>query len=357
MNRKAQALLELALFVGLMLMVLLAALSYQRNLREQRLTDENVFSEAVERARNFTSALKTDPVTKETYTNSGAVVSYTLNVDRQANRIFQGGQRRTAASSVSVYHSNAEDPDNLEYVYYNDNAPGHVLSNGEVPSLEEKKIYFDRPGGTEDPEEGLKKSVATWFASGYGMTYGVASIIFGNAEWWTQAVTKWLGKVSSIIQIGLFVWVMAETIDALVEIKKSEKERSDLKDIDEDMGEWGWRVCDEANDGKDKAGKSYVKKVSPQIYATEMIDEDKSIDYDETQQANTSTRTAKVVEDKVIYKLYRRYDVTAPNPTIKLTDHKFEDFSGNEINQGNFKTFPSKDVIINLSGVQSEIWN
>ena len=171
MSRKAQALLELALFLGLMLMVLLAALNYQRNLREQGSTDTDVFQKAKILARD-NKFLRTD-IDGIQILCSGAVVSYSLNADQQANRIFQGGQRRTSASAVSVYYSNDEDPPDLEYNYYNTAA--NDVSKGDV----EKKLYLPRPGGA-DPEDAMKLSTADYLLVAYPALEALANYAFGR---------------------------------------------------------------------------------------------------------------------------------------------------------------------------------
>ncbi|MDD5691540.1 MAG: hypothetical protein PHC37_07615 [Candidatus Omnitrophica bacterium] len=331
MGKKAQALLELALFVGLMLMVLLAALSYQRNLREQKLTDKNVFEQTKEKA--FKHEFEEKDIDGETFVCSGAIVSYSLNADRQANRIFQGGQRRTAASAASVYYSNAEDPPDLNYNYYNTTD----ISSGE----EAKKLYYDRAGGTEDPEDGLKLSTADYFCAAYPMLSGLAQKLFNlddSVSWWKD----WGGYVDVVIRLATFIYLTARVAEALAKIEESEAERIQLAAQDEEMGEWGWRVCDEVHDGSALAGKKYVKEVTAQIYDIE-TEEPKSISYSESQSVNSSTRSVSI-SHQVNRKISRRYDVTVPDPTIPLASHDFE-------------MLGAKEVSVDLSGGQSEAWN
>ena len=332
MGRKAQALLELALFSALMLMVLLAALSYQRNLREQRATDESVFSKAVALARDHTFTEK--DIDGETWNCSGAIVSYSLNTDRQANRLFQGGQRRTSASSASIYYSNAEDPPNLEFNYYNSTD----ISSGELP----KKIYVDRPGGSEDPEDGLKLSAADWISTLYpavsdsGLVKGFFNLI--EEHWWED----WGSYLDIGLRAASFGYLTYNYLAALAKMDESEAEREKLKALDEQMGEWGWRICDEVHDGKELAGKKYVKDVTAQAYDIE-TDENKSINYGEIQETDKSNRTVNVGHI-VQRKIFRRYDVTTPDPTIPLASHTFEKLG-------------EKGVSVDLSGGQSETWN
>jgi len=330
-GRKAQALLELALFLGIMLMVLLAALSYQRNLREQKLADEDVFDQAKIKAYNHKFIEK--DIDGETFECSGAIVSYSLNADRQATRIFQGGQRRTAASSASVYYSNAEDPPNLEYNYYNSTD----ISSGE----EAKKLYYDRPGGTEDPEDGLKLSTADYFCAVYPLLSTMAQGLFNledTGSWWAE----WGSFLDFSIRLVCFLYLSERMYEALDKIEESEAERDKLEAQDEQMGEWGWRVCDEVHDGSSLAGKKYVKEITPQVYDIE-TEEDKSINYNETQDANSSIRSV-LVGHKVNRKISRRYDVTVPDPTLPLASHTFENLG-------------EKEVTVDLSGGQSETWN
>ncbi len=332
MGKKAQALLELALFVGIMLMVLLAALSYQRNLREQKLTDENVFKQAKEKAFNHKFIEK--DIDGDSFECSGGIVSYSLNADRQATRIFQGGQRRTAASSASVYYSNAEDPPNLEYNYYNTTD----ISSGE----EAKKLYYDRAGGTEDPEDGLKLSTADYFCAAYPMLSTYAQKLFnlnGNEAGWWQ---NWGSYIDVILRIASFAYLSSRLAEALAKIDESEAERDRLKLQDEEMGEWGWRVCDEIHDGSSLAGKKYIKEVTAQVYDIE-TEEPKSINYSESQSANSSIRSVSI-SHQVNRRISRRYDVTVPDSTIPLASHTFEDLG-------------EKAVTVDLSGGQSETWN
>ena len=332
MSRKAQALLELALFVGIMLMVLLMALSYQRNLSEQKLTDLNVFTQAKNLAYKHTFIEK--DIDGDSWTCSGAIVSYSLNADRQANRLFQGGQRRTAASASSVYWSGAEDPPDLEFNYFNNTD----IDSGETP----KKIYFDRPG-TENPEDGLKMSAADYFAAAYPALSSVAQTFFNiqGTDWWAS----WGGWLDSTLRAASAAYFVAQTAIALGKMDTSKIQRDDLKNQDEQMYEWGWRICDEVHDGASLAGKKYVKELTAQVYdiATE---ENKSINYGETQSAApgyTSTRNVNV-EHSVERVIQRRYDVTTPDPTIALADHTFE-------------TLPDKRATVDLGGTQNENWN
>jgi hypothetical protein len=323
MNRKAQALLELALFVGIMLMVLLAALSYQRNLREQKFADQNVFDQTVRRADKEVFSEK--DIDGETWKCTGAIVSYNLNIDRQANRIFQGGQRRTTGSSASVYYSGAEDPPNYDFSYYNNT---DYADNSE-------KIYTLR-AGSADPEDALKYTTADYIALAYPLISRLASWMFNlkNETWFT----KW----DKYLRAATSAYFVAQWYIRIGKMDDAATERATLEAKDKEMGEWGWRVCDEVHDGKARAGKEYVKEISPQVYNMETV-EDKSIDYDETQQADKSIRSV-TIGDEVTYKIFRRKDMTSPNPTIPPQDHNFVDLG-------------SKEVKINLGGSQSETWN
>jgi hypothetical protein len=342
MFRRAQALLELALFLGLMLMVLLAALNYQRNLREQRKSDQNVFDQATERA--YKEVFEEEDLEGETWTCTGAVVSYSLNADRQANRIFQGGQRRSSGSSASIYWSGAEDPPNRDFNYYNTDTD---ISSGEEPI----KLYYDRPG-TADPEDEMKLSTGEYIIAMYPIISEVAQGVWkgiakhnkvikeslNEIKWWKN----WGGYLDTAIRLASFAFFATKFYNALKRIDDAEEERKKLEDLDEQMGEWGWRVCDIVHDGEDLAGKKYVKEITPQVYDSEVA-EDKSVAYNETQQANTSVRNV-TAGDKVVHKIYRRYDVTKPDPTIELNLHEFQDLG-------------SKEVTVDLGGSQSETWN
>lgn len=343
MSRKAQAILELSLFLGVMLMVLLAALSYRRNLREQNETDVNVFEQAVLKAHNNTFIDK--DIDGEEWECSGATVSYSLNADRQANRIFQGGQRRTTGSSASVYDSNAEDPPSLDYSYYNniDIGPEKEVDGVKVNAAFKKKIYYPRPGGTEDPEDGLKLSTADYISAAYPLLSSLAQSLFNlkDTGWWKN----WGASFDYYARLASYLYFTARYYTALQKLDESEAEREALEDADEEMGEWGWRVCDEVHDGKSRAGKEYVKEITAQVYDIS-TEENKSIVYNETQQATpgyTSTRRVGVGH-VVERKFWRRFDETVPNPTISLANHTFA-----IIGQGN--------VTVDLSGGQSENWS
>ena len=335
MGKKAQALLELTIFLGIMLTVLLTALNYQRNLREQKLTDTDVFAQVKDRAyRN--KFLETD-LDGETWECSGGIVSYSLSADRQANRIFQGGQRRTAASSASVYYSNAENPQSLEFNYFNT----INISDGEVG----KKIYYVRPasdlGREEDPEDGLKLSTADYFCAAYPLLSKILAPLFNlaleNFVWYVN----WGSFLDYAIRFASFIYFVNRYNEAISNVAGAERARTNLEALDTQMGEWGWRVCDKVHDG-DKAGKWYVKEVTKQVWDVE-IEEKKSIDYNEALQTNSSTRGVGV-EHKVKRIVYRRYDITAPDPTIALSGHTFD---GKE----------SKEVLVDLGGGQSETWS
>ena len=331
MNRKAQALLELALFLGLMLMVLLAALNYQRNMREQKFADNNVFDQTVKRADK--EIFPETDIDGETWTCTGAIVSYSLNVDRQANRIFQGGQRRTVGSSASVYYSGAEDPKSYEFNYYNNTD----ISKGDLPV----KIYTPRNYGTADPEDAMKLSTADYIAIAYPIVSGLAQWMFNLKEhtWFKE----WGGPLDTVIRLASYIYFTVRYNNALQKMDTAEAERLKLEALDKKMGEWGWRICDEVHDGKARAGKEYVKNVTPQVYDTEIV-EDKSIDYDETQQVSTGTRNV-TVGDKVTYEVFRRYDKSI-DPTIPPD-------SPDRI----LEKLPSKEVTVDLGGGQNETWN
>jgi hypothetical protein len=338
MGRKAQALLELALFVSIMLVVLLTALNYQRNMREQKQADENVFEQTKKASYGWEFSYRdvTDENDKN-ITGSGAIVSYSLNVDRQANRLFQGGQRRTVASSATVYNSNSEDPPNIEYNYY-DNVDIGPEAYGNAAL--KKKIYVARPGGTEDPEDGLKLKTFDYIAILYPGLSSLVTSIFGLSEatWYI----KWGGWVDLALRTASFAYLSIRYNSALNDLEDTEDERAALKVKDDEMGEWGWRICDLNNDGQARAGKFYVKDVTAQVYDIE-TDEDKSIQYDETQEADKSTRTVDVGH-VVKRNILRRFD-TSMNPTLPLAQHTFD------------YNIPPKEVTLDLSGGQNETWN
>jgi len=327
--------LELALFLGIMLMVLLTAFNYQRNLREQRESDQNVFEQAKNRAYNYKFIEK--DIDGEEWECSGGIVSYNLNADRQSARLFQGGQRRTTSSSASLYYSNAEDPPNLDYSYYNDTDIGPEVAGNE--SLK-KKLYYDRPGGTEDPEDAMKMNAADWISTLYPMLSNVAQEVFNLTDtgWWAE----WGGWLDLALRTASFAYLAYRYNDIVNKMDKSQSEKDALEDQDEQMSEWGWRVCDEVHDGEALAGKKYVKEITAQAYDVE-TEENKTINYGETQNSGTSVRNVSVGH-VVKRKIYRRFDVTVPDPTIPLASHTFE-------------VMGEKGVDVDLGGVQSETWN
>jgi len=338
MGKKAQAILELALFAGLMLMILLTALSYQRNMREQKLADESVFAQAQEKALKH-KFNETD-IDGQEWECSGSIVSYSLTADRQANRIFQGGQRRTAGSSAAIYYSNAEDPPNLDYNYYNATSNTYQDIGSEVDSTLKRKLYYPRPGGTADPEDSLKLTTSDYIAIAYPLISNLLQGLFnvGQESWWLS----WGGWLDFALRLAAYTYLTVKFYAALDEIEDSEAEREALEDLDEQMGEWGWRVCDKVHDGDAHAGIEYTKEITAQVYdiATE---EPKSINYQETQTANSSNRQV-TIGHQVERKISRRFDMTVPDPTIALTSHTFEDLA-------------VKDVNTDLSGGQSETWS
>jgi len=325
MGKKAQALLELALFLGLMLMVLLAALNYQRTMREQKFADVNVFNQAVQRADKEVYWEK--DIDGETWTCTGGIVTYSLNIDRQANRIFQGGQRRTTGSSASVYYSGAEAPPNYEFSYYNN-------TDYAEPA---EKIYTPR-GGTADPEDALKLTTADYIALAYPLVSSVASWMFNlKEETWYLKWDKWIRAATSVYFVAAYYYRLQKMDDAV-------EERKNLEEQDKEMGEWGWRVCDEVHDGKEKAGKQYVKEITPQVYNAETA-EDKTINYNEVQHQDKGTITSTrgvTVGHAVNYKVFRRKD-TSINPTLPPKDHDLADLG-------------AKEISVDLGGSQNETW-
>lgn len=320
-------------------MVLLAALSYQRNLREQTIADYDVFDQAKKRAYEI-KFIEHDVIDNTDTESSGGIVSYSLNVDRQANRLFQGGQRRTTGSSASVYYSNAEDPPNEDYTYYNNTdigpeAPGNAALK--------KKIYEVRTNGiisgTEDPVDGIRLKTLDYIAILYPALSTIAQGVFNLKEvtWWQQ----WGGYIDIALRAISFGYLTYHYIKATNDLEQSEAERAGLKARDEEMGEWGWRICDLNHDGSERAGKFYVKEVIAQVYDME-TEENKNINYNETQQVNSSTRSVGVGH-VVNRKILRRFD-TSINPTLPLASHTFE-------------TLGEEGVTLDLSGGQSETWN
>lgn len=358
MFRRAQALLELALFSGLMLVVLLAALSYQRNLREQKLIDNSVFEQAKMKAYNHTFI--EEDIDGEKNLCTGGIITYNLNADRQANRLFQGGQRRTAAGSSSIYWSGAEVPPELNYNYYNDKDIGPEADGN---SSLKKKIYYDR-AGTANAEDDLKLSTAGYIAMMYPVfssllqgAYNLfSSTSLSQSKWWSS----WGGTVDSVLRAAAFAELLVEYAIIMGKLNKAESERDALKDQDDEMGEWGWRVPDWAHDrdefcpgmGKDEMeacenilGKYYIKDITAQVWDVES-EENKGVDYKESQRTSfgfSSTRNVNV-KDTVDRKVRLRFDVTKPDSTIPLAEHEFEDAG-------------EKNVSIDLGGSQNEVWS
>lgn len=326
--KKGQALLELAIFVGLMLTVLLAALNYRRNLYEQRMADIKVFEDTKKQAEDYTFTEK--DVDDEVLTYSGATANYSLNIDRQANRIFQGGQRRTVGSSSSVYWSPSESPPDLNYNYYN---------NQDLNMPPVKKIYWDR-ASDEDPEDGMKFSTAKVIAL---MSPVIAKAVghyfkLEKHDWYKRWLNKWLRR-------GVYMWLAAEMAIAIAKMEDSETKRHNLEADDKKYGELGWRVCDESHKIKDGCtpGSQYVRDVYAYIYGTGNTIDTKSADYHETQHNDSGNRsiTARHVAQHMIY---RRYDISDPNhQTLPLAQHTFDDLG-------------PRAVSINLGGAQSESW-
>ncbi len=330
MTRRAQATLEIAIFVGVMLMILVAAMNYRRNLYEQRQTDVKVFEDAKKLAGKHTYVY-TD-LDGEKWPGSGATVSYSLNADRQANYLFQGGQRRTSASSASVYWSNSEDPEDLNFNYYN--------STNIAP--QKKKIYYPR-NGTEDPEDGMKLSTAEYIAIAYPILSTLVQGLFNlkQYDWWQH----WGHWIDFALRTISFAILLNGYLSALAKLDETEAERERLAKIDEQMGEWGWRVCDLTWDGKALAGKNYVKEVTSSTWDTSTT-ESKSINYSEVQTktpAHNATRSVGVGHS-VNRAVFQRFDITAPDPTIPLAGHTFEDLG-------------ASGATTDLSGGNSESWS
>jgi hypothetical protein len=333
MTRKAQATLEIAVFVGVMLMILVAAMNYRRNLYEQRQADVKVFADA-KKVAGLHKYVNVD-LDGEEWPGSGATISYSLNADRQANYLFQGGQRRTSASNASVYWSNSEDPDDLNFNYYN--------NTNIAPDPEKKlKIYYDRPG-SEDPEDGMKLSTAEYIAIAYPIISTLVRGLFNLKQYsWYR---NWGGWIDFAMRAASFAILLNGYLAALKRIDDSEGERLALAKLDEQMGDWGWRVCDITWDGKGLAGKKYVKEVTASPYDT-MTTENKSISYSEVQTkspAHNATRSVGVGHT-VNYDVFYRYDITAPDPTIPLAGHTFQD-------EG------AKGATVTLGGGGSETWS
>lgn len=332
-NRRGQATLETAIFVSLMLVVLFAALNYQRNLAEQNALDVQVFSEAKDEAE-FHEFTGTHPDGEE-FPALGATVSLTQNVDRQSNRLFQP-QKRSSSSSYTVYWSNAEDPPDLNYSRFNE----------QDIDISEKQLEWPRDGdayGT--PEEELALSTWDYIAIAYPPLQDLlgtqCSKWFKFEDWWS----KWGGYLNVAARTAAFAYFYFQYQDKLNEIEDVDERREALEEQDEQMGEWGWRVASKHKDGEDKAGKWYLKEVSAQVWDSEWT-EDKNYDYSETRDETSSAiinQRSIDLGDTVAHTVWQRFDVTVPDPTIEPSLHTY-------IKIG------EQMVAIDLGGSQSETW-
>ena len=183
-------------------------------------------------------------------------------------------------------------------------------------------------------------NAADWISTLYPVLSSAAQQLFNLTDtgWWGE----WGGWLDLALRAGSFAYLAIRYNSALNKMEESEAERAGLEELDDQMGEWGWRICDEIHDGKTLAGKKYVKDVTAQVYDIE-TEENKTIGYNETQDSGKSVRSVNVGHI-VKRKISRRFDVTAPDPTQPLASHTFE-------------IIGAKDVDIDLSGAQNETWN
>jgi len=324
---KGQATLEIAVFSSLLLICLGALLNYSRNIREQQLLEQRVFREALRRARNHTF---TWTEKEKTHSAQGAALSLSRTRDRQSRLLFEPN-RRTQAASYAVYWSSAENPPELNYSYINQDkidTPKKILT------------VFRSEEAFEIPEKELTLSTWDMIAILYPLARELLlkagfkvverpfvdiAMVLGKENWWNE----WGGVV---VKTASFGYLLSQYYETVGKLEKIEKRRRSLKDEDEKMGRWGWRIS--TGSDKDRGyepGKFYIKEVSAQTWDVSI---NTKTDYNEYETKDgykvKNEKNRQVVNqrqikltDAITRTFHRRYDTTV-NSTLPSDQHTYE---------------------------------
>lgn len=333
MSRRAQASLEVAVFGSLMLVALLAGLSYKRILSEQNSFDQGVWKLTVN-AYHSTPFSWTDEF-GQTQTAQGAVYTLTKHEDRQANNLFQP-QKRSSAASYTVYDSIAEDPPDYAKEFYNEQ---------EVNLGNELKLFKFRSGSAFGaPREELKLTtaeiIAILFPTAVSALGKGLSVIFNFQNWWA----RWGNVITWGVRVAAFTYLATQISRVFTKLTAVEDRWRQLETQDEYFGEvCGWRVAT-YKDGSTIAGKQYVKEVSPYVW-DQQANQDRDSLYTETRTETpasiVNTRSVQL-SDGVHYILSVRYDTT-DCPVSALSSHTYQDAG-------------QRSTVVGLGGTQSETW-
>lgn len=326
-HKKAQATAEIAIFGSLLLIGLLALFNYTRNIREQQLLEQQTFREALKTAHD--TEFDSDPSDDNDQPDAmGATLTLSKTVDRQAGLLFEPA-RRTFGSSYSVYWSSAQDAPDLNKYKINEDEK-------DVPK---KILELPRDGGaSETPEKELMMDTWEWIGLGLSASSSIMDLLakWQTWNWWTP----WLSKITKGIGFGIYLTRWVIIMDKLDQL---ERRRARLEDLDERMGDWGYRVATASKDGEDKAGKFYIKEVYAQTWDTITTG---STSYTSTENktedaANITNQRRIQLKDSVYRDLRRRYDITQPNEngypdpsTIEPSQRVYEYLTDASIAQG-----------------------
>ena len=333
MNKKAQAIAEIAIFGSLLLLVLGVLLSYTRTFREQQIFDQQAFRQALSDASNY--EFEFEDSNGETQTGYGRSRTYSKTTDKQAGVIFEPN-RRSYSSSYSVYASGAMEPPDSSSTFINQN---------EVSPPQRKLVMFRTDDAEDIPEEELKTNTTDVLAVIAPLLADSVAYIAADS-----AYEDWAGAFTLATKAAAGAYFASQYYKVIGALDDAEQNRKDLKSQDDDYQTWGWRVSnndeDEGTSGVEpdgsvvdniEGGKWYVKEISAQVYDTVY---DASTDYtytdnkveDKTQIVNNRQIN---LTDTVNRRLSLRFDMTAPDATVPIEEHVYDESPDDVVvNQG-----------------------
>ncbi|MFQ5680494.1 MAG: hypothetical protein ACE5GG_00340 [Candidatus Omnitrophota bacterium] len=302
--KKGQALVELALFGSLLLIIIGALFSYTQNIYEQQRTDIIAFRSALERARSretyykwekeaqadgedltqdeidaFLKRLAEGKATDEEkwlfLRSSGARLDYSLTRDKGPNFLFRP-ERTTYSSSYSVYWSGAPVQEQLNVQQINDveiDSPRRYQleprSNASEPidtPINDKRIWLSDIAPTLYPLviQGVgaltTKGIEAWGQKN-GDKAAQAFLQAGNiaaakkakkaAEEAAQELSKKIGTIFSIVGFATRAYVLAKDArdiqKKLKELKDIENRDARLEEKDRQMRDQGYHIASRQN--------------------------------------------------------------------------------------------------------------
>ncbi len=325
-NRKGQATAEIAVFGALILLALGALLNYTRTIREQQLTEQQVFRQALKDANEH--EFEVTNIYEEKVKDYGATVSSSKTLDKQANLLFEPN-RRSYSAGYSVFWSGAEDSPELNKTEVNkDTIIKTGYEDGDVgatPKYRKKIKYFRDEGAFETPDKELKLSTLDLVMT---IAPAVATVALASKTV-TNYLENLIGKgaapaISFALRAASFGDFCAKYYEAMGNMEDAEARREELEDQDEQMSKWGWRVATEVKDKDDgiEAGKYYVKEIDAETFDTSSTSSTvSSFTEAKVEDSSRIANNRSVNLTDTINRIFKlRYDVTAPDPVIPILD-------------------------------------